>query len=531
MSVREAFATLTHEEEAERAEYRNPRAYVELRTKEMKIWNPVGDYQELKFTDKRSQAGGLTMLLPADDHYYEYFEGQPKEAARPIVVKLPGYKTLWFIVKFGRVRKGLKRYYQIEAVGALEHLNWIHLYPCPWFPPEFQPIKFWFALGGTASMCALALAVNLIRLQAPLWSIPTGNLFKLQTWNLVKNAFHPIIVNPRNKFLGDGTKWDAASWRMDKAMDAFSEVCTANGVQITAQFFDPDEDEQPFPEFAILTEEKLIIDFVEKGAPAGWAGNIVGGFFRTGIEMADDALQWILYPILGEEQYDDYLQKATGMIADKPIAIYTTGKYSPADEFEQMTHLPMASRVTAGGKSPEWLNTAIVTGANLLLGALGTAIGLPGLALGIFDGVVKDTVMAFHSDEDLRRANLAGPWRFKETFAESSSTGLSLNIVSGMKSAHWTTRSYVSHAISVQNGAPYYVGLDINLGDPIGVELPGGKVEVDFLEEISYEDSRGARGKLTLQVGRSDAEKEPGSIALGKIRRVATWLTRAALSE
>lgn len=530
MSVRGAFATLTREEQAERDEYRNPKAHVELRTNDMKIWNPVGDHQELKFTDKKSQAGGLTMLLPADDHYYQYFEGQPKETVRPIVVRLPGYTTLWFTVKFTRVRKGLKRYYEIEAVGALEHLNWIRLFPCPWFPPEFQPIKFWFALGSSASMCALALAANLIRLQAPGWSISTGNLFAPATWNLVKNAFHPMIVNPRNKFIGDTTKWDAASWRMDNALDAFTEVATANDLQITYQFFDPDVDEQPFPEFAILDDCKLIIDFVEKGAPVGWTGTLIDGFFRTGLEMADDALQWILYPVLGED-YDDYLQTAAGMVADKPVAIYTTGKYSPADEFEQSTHLPMASRVTAGGKSPEWLNTAMVTGANLLLGALGAAIGLPGLALGIFDGLVKDTVMAFHSSEDLRRANLAGPWRFKEAFAESSSTGLSLNIVSGMKTAHWSNRSYVSHAISVQNGAPYFLGKHINLGDPIGVEMPGGKVEVDYLEEITYEDTRSARGKITLQIGRPDAEKEPGSIALGKMRRFASWMTRAALSE
>ncbi|GAC71036.1 hypothetical protein [Gordonia soli] len=531
MSVRDAFATLTHDEAAEREEYRNPRPHIELRTKDMKVWSIVGDHQELKFTDKRSQAGGLTMVLPFDDYYEAYFDGQPKATVRPIVVRLPGYTTLWFITKFTRRRKGLKRYYEVEAVGALEHLNWIRLYPCPWFLPEFQPIKFWFGLGPSASMCALALAANLIRLQAPLWSIPTGNLFKLETWNLVRNAFHPIMVNPRNKFLGDTTKWDSASWRMDNAMEAFTEVCLANDLQITYQFFDPDVDPQPFPEFVTLTEPKLIIDFVEKGRPAGWTGTIIDGFFRTGLEVAGDFLGWILYPILGDDGYQKYVDTIEGTIANKPIAIYGTGKYAPADEFEQTTHTAMASRVTAGGKSPEWLNTAMVTGANLLLGALGAAIGLPGLALGIFDGLVKDTVMAFHSTEDLQRANEAGPWRFKETFAESSTTGLSLNTVAGMKTAHWATRPYISHSISVQNGSPYFIGKDLHLGDLVGVQMPSGKVEVEFLEEITYEDSRNVRGKLTLQIGRPDAEREPGSIALGKIRRFSTWLTRAALSE
>ncbi|QDF17114.1 minor tail protein [Gordonia phage William] len=546
--VRGAFATLTQEEQAERDVYKNPKAVVELRTKDMAVWSISGDYQELKFTDKKSAAGGLTMLLPVDDHYADYFDGQPKATVRPIVVRLPGYTTLWFITKFTRARKGLKRYYEVEAVGALEHLSWIRLWPCPWLPAEFQPIKYWFGTGPSATMCALPLAANLVRLQGNLFSIPTGNLFAPDTWNIVKNAMHPMMVNPRNKVLGDTTKWDFASWRMDEALTAFTEVAQANDLQIVYQFFDPDVDEQPFPEFIHLDRPKLIFDFVEKGQPVGWTGTLLDGFFRTGIEMGTDLLGWVLYPILGDDRYQEYLDKVQGTIANKPIAVYTTGKYSPADEYEQTTHLAMASRVTAGGKSPEWVNTLLVTGANMLLSAAGAAIGvalvaatggaaapllpfLSNLQLGAFEGVVKDTIMAFHTSEDIQRANEAGPWRFRETFAESSSTGLSMETLSGMKSAHWATRPYISHAISVQNGTPYYIGKDLQLGDLVGVQMADGRVEVEYLEEITYEDSRGARGKLTLQIGRPDAEREPGSIALGKIRRFGTWLTRAALSE
>ena len=68
-------------------------------------------------------------------------------------------------------------------------------------------------------------------------------------------------------------------------------------------------------------------------------------------------------------------------------------------------------------------------------------------------------------------------------------------------------------------------------GDLVGVQKPDGTVDVEFLEEITYEDSRSVRGRFTLQIGRPDAEREPGAIALGKIRRFGNWLTRAALSE
>ncbi|MCF8605158.1 hypothetical protein L5I01_17525 [Gordonia sp. HY442] len=531
MSLRDAYATLTRDEADERDEFLNPRAYVEFKTKDMKTWGVCGDYRDLKFTDQKNKAGSLSITLPDDEHWRAYFDGQPKRTVRPIVIRLPGYTTLWFITSFTRTRKGLSRYYEVGAVGALEHLNWLRIWPCPWFPPEFQPIKFWFGLGPASSVMAGAYAANLVRVQGSLWSIPTGNLLNLQSWNILKTALHPIIINPRNKIIKDTSPWIASSWRMDKAMDAFTEVCDAENMQMTATFFDPDVDPQPFPEFAVLTEPKLIIDFVEKGAPVGWTGTLIDGFFRTGLAMADDFMQWILYPILGEEQYDDYLQKAAGAIADKPIAIYTTGDYSPVDEFEQTTHVGLATRITAGGKSPDWLNNSIVTGLNLLLGGLGSMFGLPGLSLGIFDGLVKDTIMAFHSQEDLRAANEAGPWRFREDFGESSATGLTLNIFAGMKSQHFKNRAYVSHAITASNGAPYFIGKDLELGDLIGVELADGTVEVDYLEEITYEDSRSVRGRYTLQIGRPDAEREPGSIALSKIRGLGTWITRLALSE
>lgn len=547
-TVRERFADLTRAEAAEREQHRNPKPHIELRDKDMAVWSVVGDHQELTFTDKRSAAGGLTMLLPRDEHYAAYFEGQPKATVRPIVVRLPGYTTLWFVTKFGRIRKGLQSYYEIEAISAIEHLNWIRLWPNPGLPPEFQPIKYWFGLGPAASMCALALTANLVRLQGPLWSIPTGNLFALESWNLIRNALHPLMVNPRNKFLGDTSRWDAASWRMDNALEALTEVATANDLEIVYQFFDPDVDTQPFPEFMTLDRPKLIFDFVEKGVPVGWTGTIVDGFLRTGIEAAGDLLGWVLYPILGDDGYDDYLDTVSGTIANKPIAVYTTGDYSPADEIEQTTHIAMSSRVTAGGKSPDWINSALVDGSNMLIGALGGALAaavgsatggigsalagpLSNLQLGIFEDLVKDTVMAFHSMEDRSRARESGDWRFKETFAESSSTGLTLSTASGMKSAHYATRSYTSHAISVQNGAPYFLGLDLALGDLVGVQQPDGSVDIDYVEEITYEDSRSARGTYTLQIGKPDAEREPGSIALGKIRRFGNWLTRAALSE
>lgn len=530
--IRQAFAGLTWDEKDERDLLAHPKAELQLRDKNNRLWGISGDYRELKFTEKENAPGSITFTVPDDEFYREYFYQFPKGQARPVVVQLPYYRTMWLITDFKRVRKGLNRYIEVSGVGALEYLNWIHLWPCPWLPAEWQPIHYWFAIGPSCTNMAAALAANLVRLQGELYSIPTGNLLNPESYNLFKKAFHPIVVNPRNKLIGDTSTWIMASWRMEKAMDAFTEICQTEGITMTATLFDPDAgDEQPFPEFMHLDEPTLIIDFIEKGAPIGMTGTLVDGLFRTGVIMADDALEWIFYPILNDDNYKDYLQKAFGMIPGKPFACYTTGQWSPIPSFEQTTHIPTASRVTAGGKSPEWLNSLMVTGANLAIGALGAAIGLPGLQIGIFESLIKNTVMAFHTMEDIGRANEGGPWRLRETFAESSTTGLSLTTFAGMKSAHYKTRGYVSHAIEVSNGAPYFAGKDLNCGDPVGVELFDATVEVDRLKEISYEDSRSVRGQLQLQIGSPDAEREPGSIALTKMRQAFAWVNRVALSE
>lgn len=530
IDLRGAHVELLADEAQERQQFANPRAQLTFWTKDLKVWGYGSDHRELKFSAIKNKPGGATFLLPDDDHYAEYFAGQHRNTARPISVDLPGWRTLWLVTNFKRVRKGFTRWWEVTAVDPLQYLASMRLWPCPWFPAEFQPIHYWYGIGPAASMCAAAALANLIRLQTGMWSFPqVNNLFAFLPD--IKNALWPLTVNPRNKFLRDTSTWTTSTWRMDEALGAFQEVANAENLQITYDFFIPWLDEQPFPEFMVLDRPTVIFDFVEKGAPTGLTGTIVDGIIRTGVQMADDALEWITYPILDSDTYDDYLQHLIpGMLPAKPLALYTTGTWSPIESFEQTGFVSTASRITAGGKSPDWVNTLAVTGANMALGAIGTAFGFPGLQLGAFESLVKNKILAFHSMEDPKRVETGGPMRFREAFAESSSTGLSLNTLAGMKTAHWTTRDYETHAIEVANGAPYFIGRHIAVGDPVVVEKPGGKVEGDYLDQVDYEESRNAHGKLALHIG-SPAPKEPGAAALAKVRQTAGWLNRVALSE
>ncbi|WP_027500401.1 Gp37-like protein [Rhodococcus sp. UNC363MFTsu5.1] len=525
---REAYAEFQHEAEQDRRTYAHPRARVRFLYKDLRLFGPCGDFRELKFSDKNNAAGGLSMKLPDTEHWREYFYGQPKGAMRPIVVDLPGgYRTLWFTVTFGRIREGRKWWIQVEAVHALEHFNWIRIWPLWWSLPELQP-KEHIGIGGSVTVLKEALQGNLFRLQGSLWSIPTGDLFKPSTWNLARNALWPMMVNPRRMGFRDASKWTTIACRMDAFMDIAQDVCKSENISMTVDIVFPDEDPQPFPELYHLDRPTIIFDFVEKGSRFAFSGTIVDGFLRTVHEMVEDALAWITYPILGDKGWEAYQQKKEGTLRGLPIAVYRTGKWSTTNRVEQTTHIPMASRVTGGGKSPGWINDLVVNAGNAITGWIGLAIGFPGLQLGVLTDQLRNTVMAFHSQEDLARANEAGPTRFKEAFVESQGTGLSLNTFAAMQAKHHEVRGYTSQSIDVSNGAPYFVGRDVNKGDPIGYELPDGTVHVDHIESIDYEETPTTR-RLSLQIGSGEAEREPGAIALGKFRKLASTITRVAL--
>jgi len=141
----------------------------------------------------------------------------------------------------------------------------------------------------------------------------------------------------------------------------------------------------------------------------------------------------------------------------------------------------------------------------------------------------KDLAMAFHSVKDRRADEVQGPWALHEAFTDSQATGLSLQVAQAIKSTAYAHRGYTSHAITVENGMPYLVGRHIRTGWPVGVEMRDGTVEVDRVSEVTYEDSRSARGRITLQIGSGDAELEPGMKGLTKLRRFAGWVHRVSM--
>lgn len=506
VNPQQAFADLTRNEREERDEYLNPKPYLRLMTKEMELWSPCGDYSDLKLTEKDLSPGGISFLVPDDGHYDEYFYLQDRRATRPVIVDLPGWQTLWFIVSFSRTRIGRRRFIEVSGVSWLEYLNWVRIFPDPGLPAEFQPSKWRTPIGPAATVAAMVTWENLNRVQGGLW---------------------PVMTHARFLREPDNTAWTSGTYRMDKVLDAVTEICIAEDLQPVGELYLPGESEQPFPQHMTLDRPTLVIDYVPRMPMDSMSGTIENGLFRTGVEILNDLIEWVTYPVM-DPQDPKAIDDLTGRDG-QVFPVYRSSQWTPATELTQTVHVPMATRTTAGGKSPDFINDVVIGGIDALVRFVAGIFQVDAFVPDFIKERAKDTTLAFHTAENRKAAEAGGPWRFREAFADSQASGLSLQAWQAMKTTAYAHRGYTSHSITVVNGAPYLVGKHIKVGWPVGVEMPDGTVEVDRVTEITYEDSRDAKGKVTIQIGSGEAEQEPGIRGLNRIRKLGSWLHRVAL--
>ena len=506
-SPQQAFAELTREEADERGEYLNPKPLVRLMTKEMQLWSPCGDYSDFKFTEKELEPGGISFLVPDDGHYDEYFYQQDRRATRPILVDLPNWQTLWFTTSFTRTRIGRRRFIEVAGVHWMEYLNWVRIFPDPGLPPEFQPSKWRSPIGPAATVAAMITWENLARVQEG------------QLW--------PFMTHARFLREPDNTTWTSGTYRMDKVLDAVTEICEAEDLQPVGELYLPGESEQPFPQYTILNRPTFVIDYVPRMPMDSMSGTIENGLFRTGIQIINDLIEWVTFPVL-DPQDPKSIDDLTGRDG-QVFPVYRSGQWTPATEISQTVHIPTATRTTAGGKSPDYINDIVVGGIDALVRFVAGVFRLDAFVPDFVKERARDTLLAFHSIENRSAAKAGGPWRLREAFSDSQSSGLSLQAWQAMKTTAFANRGYTSHSIVVANGAPYLVGHHLKVGWPVGVEMPDGTVEVDRVTEITYEDTRDAKGQIVIQVGSGEAEQEPGIRGLNRIQRMGSWLHRVAL--
>lgn len=491
------------------------------------LWAPCGDHNDLKFSDEDLEIGTLSVTLPGTQVWDEYFELLPTNEARLVSVDLPGgYRVAYKITSALRVEELDHHSWEVSAAHVSIYLQHVHLWADPLLPPEVQISGAYRGIGPAATTLKTAITLNLVRLQSELWSIPVTSPFDPGTWNIVAKAMDPIIVNPRRTGVFDTSGWVMAEWCMETAWEAAVEICKAKDMSIRVDLWLPG-DEQPFPEFMRLSEPKLIVDITPSPREVTFTGTLVDGVIRELIQLADDAFDWITYPLLDPQGgIMDWIESRRGRM---PIPVFRSGQWSTLASEQKEIIYPSASRSTVGGKSPDWLNALIADGVGAGVSAIGTAIGLPGLRLGFLEKLAQNRLFAYHSVENRVQAAEDGRWRLRESFAGAQTTALSLQAAEAAKSDLWANRGRVGREVSITNGSPYFLGRHLRVGHPVAVEHADGTATVEVLSGVDVDVSRG-KSEITLTLS-TPTPKEPGVYALGQIREAAGWINRLALGN
>lgn len=526
MNIRDTLRELAGDDNRERRSGVSPKPLIRLWTGEdkLRVWAPAGDASAWSMTDLDLEHGTATLTLPYSENWVELFYRKPRYLSRLVTFDYPGgYRAAYFVTSFKRKREGLTRRIEVTCVHISAYLSHVYLWPDPLMPPEFQPSGAYRYLGPACTGLKAALTKNLVRLQAETWALPVNNPFDPANWGLLNSALNPIVVNPRRVGLLDTSSWITADWAMESWWDAAVEVCRANDLSIKVDLWLPG-DEQPFPEWLVLRDPRIIVDVVPTARQVNFTGTVVDGVIRDILHLAEDAWNWIAYPIL-----DPAVSVLDGLAVNQRqrLPFFRAGDWSPVGTSDETTTLPASSRSTFGGKSPDWLNSLIGTGVAAGVGAIGAAVGIPGLKVGFLEKAAQNKLFAYHSVEDLALAREAGRWRFRESFAGSQTTALSLQALEAAKADRAKNRGRVSHSATITNGAPYMLGVHLVKGQPVAMELEDGTVGVDTLTGVTV---TGGRGQTTVALTVAQPEElDPGVYALKKIRDTAGWLNRLAI--
>lgn len=291
------------------------------------------------------------------------------------------------------------------------------------------------------------------------------DLWDPQSWAGVNPNLWAAMVNPINADVV--TQFTVLDARFDMAGDMFKETLNAAGLMLTVDMWLVGDD-QPFPDYTVLSKPTIIIDVVPRQfdtAVTGTAADMLRGLVRTFSVEANA-------PRVG---LGDTPATAAGRL---PWVVWR-----PEDMAGVTGHIAVVksedSHVIVGGKSPEALNRLIAGGAKAIFGGLGAALAgaIPvfgGLinAAAIFLGEVvgesmKDKLFAWQSFSDAARRVLHG--RFTYRTQVGAGDGWTLSAMQQGFQMLEAGSGRVQIQFDVDDQSVYEQGRDYSCGDQGGV--------------------------------------------------------------
>ena len=262
---------------------------------------------------------------------------------------------------------------------------------------------------------------------------------------------------------------------------------------------------------------------VDKSGFSGPTGTMVDGLLNLVGTVAEDYINEFITLMARPDVPEYKLPGWFGTATKAPFVVFPEGKYSRIASSEMTIHKAMAYAMVTGGKSPQWVNSAAKLAANAALGYLGAAIGNPGLALGVFDFMVEDVLLAFHRTANTQLKARMGPDADPEAWVQGPGVGFTLSTLQAIRTGFWDNRGYTAFKAEIEDGAPWRVGKHFDLGDRIAFEI-AGEMYVDNVRSIKLAWDRSTAPTWSISIGDDSAEEEPAAKLMRYKEQIFTLL-------
>ena len=172
----------------------------------------------------------------------------------------------------------------------------------------------------------------------------------------------------------------------------------------------------------------------------------------------------------------------------------------------------------------EGLKAAII-GIGGVIGSAFNQSQVGAVAESVLEPLYTDVFAAFMAWKDHKRIREHG-WDFPfEKWADGSDQAYTLSAVTTLRASRLEDRERFSVEVTLDDGAPYWVGEDFFIGDRVAVHakgMPGGKLMVQQVEELEFVSSPDDRG-WTIQVGKPEFDSGFDFLARKYEEMTAGW--------
>ena len=385
----------------------------------------------------------------------------------------------------------------------------LECYATPGSPAEFQPIKAMPWVGPSVTGTNTYGLVNMWRVQMGIDSLPDDILAGVRMFDdwLPEDWWTTMV--PNNPLV-DTSRWTAMSARFPMFHDLVLPTLQDGGLHLSVQRWMPGD--PPVPGVSLSGEHSVrVFKTIDKSGYQGFTGTFVDGILNFVGTMAEDFINEISHELAREVPEDYKLPAIFGTHQSAPFVVIPEGAQTPLSSSTMTLHKAIAYAMVTGGKSPQWVNSLAKLAANAALGYLGMAIGNPGLALGVFDFLVEDTILAFHRLPNPVRKAMMGPDANWEQWVQGPGVGFTLSTLQSLRTGFWDTRYYTSFEAEVDPAALAWVfGKHFDLMDRIAFQI-GDQLYIDHVTKwgLSWSATEPVKQRLTIGDGR--AEESPAA--------------------